>query len=306
MRLKAATIIAAILCLGIGSATPQPRRADSVAKSAGQAKQDRSDKQAPAGHSVPVVNPAAASNPSEQRPAVATPDKQQTNDQSVTVQSLPSLNVPRDWVDYSQVILTVVVLGLAIWQIVLLTQTVKATETAANAAAMSANVARDALYLLEGANIQLQESILDIPEKPISPMDALWNAVLTLKWRNYGRSMAKDFVPDINLGLENMPVRNADQQTPVVVAPGQTVSYGYRKLGEYFSPDEMNLVLAGTVKLCFWGTIKYSDVFGQSTTLEIGAEWVHGTNAFKWTKQVETRIAPQPKQGQPRQKQDQP
>jgi hypothetical protein len=175
-----------------------------------------------------------------------------------------------------------------------MTGTLQETKRSADAAERSAGFARDALYLLEGASIQLQESVLEISEdEQMTFTSKMWNAALTLKWRNYGRSVAKDFVPDIVIGLEGAPVLGDPKHTPVVVAPGQTVSYGFRRLGDYFTPDEMRLVIEARAKLMFWGSVQYTDVFGQRTTLEVAAEWVHGTNSFGWIKHVETRVAPE-------------
>jgi hypothetical protein len=168
------------------------------------------------------------------------------------------------------------------------------TRNTALAATRSAELSRDALYLLEGANVQLEESIFDVPAHASSELDAIWNSVLTLKWRNYGRSAAKNFVADVNLGILGMSIEeDAKRQPEVVIAPDQTISHGFGRLGDLLPPDAINLVALGGMPLTYWGTASYIDVFGRRTTLEVRAEWVRGTTAFKNTHHAETRTPPE-------------
>ena len=126
--------------------SPQPRRPDSVAEPADGRQQKGNAQQGAPAQSSTGAQALQPANGGDQTPAVARPNEQQATNQSVTVRSLPPVSIEPDWVNYAQIGLTLVVLGLGVWQLVLLRRTVKATEDAATAATDSAKTAQKNVY----------------------------------------------------------------------------------------------------------------------------------------------------------------
>ncbi len=156
--------------------------------------------------------------------------------------------------------------------------------------------AREALYLLEGASLQLQEATFDAPENTNNAPEHIrlkW-ARVNLKWRNYGRSIAKDVLIDFHLGFdESQELRPPTLTQPeIVIAPGQTNTYGFDPLIHLFTEDQVKEILNGTLPLRFWGYVKYSDVFGRSVRVDAAGVWLVGQNLFAWTRYVETELTP--------------
>lgn len=170
------------------------------------------------------------------------------------------------------------------------------TRKAANAAKDSAAAAKDALYLLEGASVQLQEAHLDLPENPSSPIETMWNSTVTIKWRNYGRSIALSFIDDVDVTFNGTRKPGETRSaTELVIAPTQTLARTTPILGTLLTPDEVRAVSDDRARLGFEGTASYKDAFGRTTTIEVAAEWAHGTQRFRWTRYSSIQTDPRNK-----------
>jgi hypothetical protein len=123
------------------SPAPQPRRTDSVAQPTNKPHQASGAEQKPTTPAPPIIKAIQPEDTSKQGPDVARQNEQQAKDQTVTVRSLPVIETSRDFVDYSQIVLTLLLIFIAVWQIRLLRRTLVATERAADAAVKNADAA---------------------------------------------------------------------------------------------------------------------------------------------------------------------
>jgi hypothetical protein len=144
----------------------------------------------------------------------------------------------------------------------------------AKAATLSANISRDALYLTQAADIQLDETIWEPKDKP--PMPTLPEATITLRFKNLGHTAAHNVILDFALGITGTPVvPDFPPNPPVSIAAGQTVPYGFKPLMFIFSHvDDLISVAKGDRVMRVWGTITYDDVFGRHVKLRLGYTWI--------------------------------
>ena len=154
---RVASVIAALLATGtIALAAqsqppaPEPRRTDRVTDPAENAETGSNSQEEPSAAPA-IAEPFASGNAQQEGAQVTAPDEQQPHDQSVTVRSLPTIQVGRGWIDYSQIGLTLLLIALGVWQLVLLRRTVRETRKAADAATKSADVAERSLLHLNRA-----------------------------------------------------------------------------------------------------------------------------------------------------------
>lgn len=158
----------------------------------------------------------------------------------------------------------------------------RAAVTAAAAAKVSADVARDALYLTESADIQLVETTFD---RVYTANEGMYRATLTTIWRNFGRSAAKNVVFDLVFGIPGRPVGTSHSlptTPPVSIAANQTTTFGFEPLGRIMVLDDVQLVHQAKEQLRLWGTVEYDDIFDRHHRLRVGATWNHGTDSFSW------------------------
>jgi hypothetical protein len=135
--------------------SPNLGRTKDVTKITSQPKQNSQPDQkiAASPAPLPTSQPLTTGNTGKESPVITRPNEQKATEQSITVRSLPPLDTRRDWIDYTQIGLTLLLFAVAIWQIVLLRHTLRATTTAAkaaraNASAASANARATEAYVI--------------------------------------------------------------------------------------------------------------------------------------------------------------
>jgi len=175
--------VAFVFVAACASAEPQkPEGADSVAS------QSKEAKTATGNPATPGTQPAGAPpNATEDTKADATKvggsGNNQPQNQSVSIERMPPLDIPRDAIDYTQLLLTVVVLALTIGQIIYSHKSTDAATKAANAAQKSADVARDALVLTQRGRLSVERAKVEFRKFDEAPQIRLH---VTITFRNVG------------------------------------------------------------------------------------------------------------------------
>ncbi|MEQ1898724.1 MAG: hypothetical protein ABL971_15220 [Vicinamibacterales bacterium] len=97
------------------------------------------------------------------------------------------MEIERDWLDWASLFVTGILLGVAVWQIVLLRQTLRATELAAHAASKSADVAAAAYQLTDRPWLQVRAAI----DGPLTFTTTAATLRIKIVVKNLGRSAAQ-------------------------------------------------------------------------------------------------------------------
>lgn len=135
-------MIAPILLVAALALQPLPGGTKGIAQASSQSQEKGKGQQQPPAQTVaPTPNQTKASNASPETAQIAARDQQQATEQTVSVRSIPPVDTRRDWIDYTQIVFTFVLIAVAIWQITLLRETLTATTTAAQAARDNATAA---------------------------------------------------------------------------------------------------------------------------------------------------------------------
>jgi hypothetical protein len=155
-------------------------------------------------------------------------------------------------------------IGILIWQTVLIRRS-------ANAAIIAAKVARDTLYLTQAADVHI-EGVNIYPKSPLSS-----STVITVAVKNHGRTKAKKFTNDLTLGIKGQTTRPSDPRVDIEVeiGAGQPFEIGFDPLGKNFNPRTLAMILEGKIRLQFWGTIRYRDIFGRGYVIDCEGTYNH-------------------------------
>jgi hypothetical protein len=258
------------------SSKPQPRRADGVANPANGRQQNRDANQAGTTQAPPAVQPLQPANASQQTPAVTRQNEQQAREQPVTVRSIPSLDVRKDWADYSQLVFTLLLFAVAIWQIWLLHQTVDATQTAAKAAKDSAETATAVLNMTHRPRLAIRHVVVQGIGHDGRVGNKLSNGYILVT--NVGALRATlqyvyaDWLYAETLPIENPALNAPDNSTEPVIMPTASfkrIPIPDREIttGEYIHIN--NMVEAGSANfqdevgsLFLFGYLKFTDTIG--------------------------------------------
>jgi hypothetical protein len=166
------------------------------------------------------------------------------------------LLVQRDTLDYAGVILSVLVIGLAVVQIYLLRGTLKATTAAANAAQLSAGVARDTLHITQRAYLHIsavQFATFGVGQRPTLIIQVSNGGHLPASVTEWGNVLYTDEgLPDPYTGetLQWLP------QTGIV-APGHKVTMSAQVQSDPFTEAEWARIQTGDYQLAIFGALRY-------------------------------------------------
>jgi hypothetical protein len=269
-------LIAAVIfgCLGLSAqndVSPNPRRSQSVANNS-TPKQDskNSDQNPPISNSV--INTAKPENTSRKSPEITSESNQQPKEQVVTVKNLPILSISRDVLDYSGLILTVLLIGIAIWQIVLLKRTIRATEATVK-------------IMKDTAERQLRAYVLPSRAQRVINQGATKAGVLSrvsVDLKNSGQTPAYDCVAFLGIG-----VFETGKATPLVLPQDMPVSQSVLAAGEKLelggelralTQEEEIRVAACVQEIHIYGKATYRDAFGIQRSTEFNlfctGEWL--------------------------------
>jgi len=294
--------------------TPEPRRTDSITQAPDKPQKPSDAKQQPATVSAPVTQSGQPADASKQSPVVTTKNERQTTEQTVSVRSLPTIDTRRDWVDFSQILLTLFLLGIAIWQIVLLKRTVDATKNAANAAKDNATAASDnAAAAVESARTaaaalathkEIERAYISLTHQKVfinymgttdglrgPDMSRPYSIGLTVVVRNTGRTPGdllggfigwrigeSPGIPDVTRVLNNL--------TPAFLLATKTVSFGLTIREDAEAMERLIVRRDGSDHLWLIGEVDYADRFGQLHTAGYGRRFNPDPPSFVFTSET--------------------
>lgn len=226
---------------------PQPGGANRTADATGTSQQPSATNETPARPDAAEPKTAPPSNATDDSTRVAVPDKKQAEDQFVTVRRLPRIDVAKDWIDYSQIALSLILLAVQVVQLIFLGQTVAATEAAAKAAKESADIAMAAS---DKPSIHFQEQFLQ---------EQVDNIVI--RWRNYGQRPATRVqfsyaVTVIDMRTGEIISNDAISDHQTVIDSKQTITHVSGGLPSY------QQIVIGEHALFLSGRVLYGNEFG--------------------------------------------
>jgi hypothetical protein len=135
-----------------------------------------------------------------------------------------------------------------------------ATEEAAKAASLSANLAKTALQLSERADVLVDKMGMD-SKAPISV-----GSKVIVELRNFGRTTAKKVRTELHFKTKT-GVQNASK--PLALAAGQPVTIMAEILPADWTKDDLfNYINSGNDKFIVGLSVYYDDTFGFSHTVE--------------------------------------
>lgn len=274
MKYLALTVFLAI----VQAAAPVPRKTPDAPASGNQAiEKDSSTKQTPPNPALPVKD-ASSSHP----------DKQSSNtppnaDAGKTILISESTSVPmphKDWWDKAYVVFTGLLVLVGSIGIRYALRTLKAVERqalsmrrqtthlkiAANAARNSAEFAERATKASERADILLVAASIS----PLGPVTG--DSQLKVRYKNFGRTRAKDVRFKIELLIEGLNLAKGNLQLPAMnMGAGQDQTITFQTFRECLALPLFKEIVGGERTLRFVASAVYEDVFGDSyTTMDIG------------------------------------
>src|SRR5712691_1960413 len=165
----------------------------------------------------------------------------------------------KDWWDHANVIFTGLLVLIGIIGVWLALRSLKATETAANAAAKSAEVADRTLHLTQAADVHIVGVNLE-------PKALTMDTVVSVVVRNYGRTRAVNFTNNLILGIKGLPLGPTQPRSDIGVTLGARQPYNlvFDPLRNRLTTEGLAMVLGGQAVLQIWGSLRYRDVFGKA------------------------------------------
>ena len=150
----------------------------------------------------------------------------------------------------------------------------------ADAAALSAHTARDIVSLAEAADVDV-EAIYCSPRGAFS-----LDTVLTLRYRNSGRTRANNFQSSFFVGIPAQPIKERTVSAGAVSAAsisadasipgGATATVGdvLSKNSDSIPPAQtFQKIVAGQLKFGIWGYVRYTDVLGEKHQKHFDYVW---------------------------------
>jgi hypothetical protein len=172
------------------------------------------------------------------------------------------------WSNWALVVVTVLAVWAAFKTLGDLKEQTAAAQNAAEEAKRSAGFAQNAVMVSERADILLEgASILPSASEVIDG-----DARLVLRYKNFGRTRAKDARFKAEMFIEGVTLTSAETALPVMtVGAGQDRMIGFQSFRECLTQITFMQILEGKIKLWFVASVVYEDVFGASyTTRDVG------------------------------------
>lgn len=166
----------------------------------------------------------------------------------VIVQSLPRIEVRRDWIDYTQLGLTIILIGTTI--------------SAGFVAYLAFANERNAVRLTQRADVLV--GAIGISPSHI-PAVLGTGTTITVQFKNFGPTRASDVRIDTQLLVQGVPDKHPDMPPlpALVIGPGETMSSSFATLEKLFDQDIITKVSKGDIPLYLNATVDYTDVFGK-------------------------------------------
>lgn len=135
-----------------------------------------------------------------------------------------------------------------------------ATETAANAAKKSADLAETTMRVIEAPDLFLDKAGL-VPAGPITP-----DSYVALGVKNFGGSRAKNVRSFIKLIIPNVPETELSTET-FSLGRGGTQVIRFLTFKETLNRETFDKIVRDEISVRFSGDISYEDVFGETYIL---------------------------------------
>jgi hypothetical protein len=142
-----------------------------------------------------------------------------------------------------------------------------ATETAANAAKKSAEVAEMALKLGERADVLLNAVALTMDPTVLSTNSAInIYSRVNMEFKNFGRTRAQNVRCLIGLIIPGVP-ETVPPREPFILGPGATQLLTFEQFSATMTQKTYQDIAGGVIDLKFAGTVTYEDIFGESHSI---------------------------------------
>lgn len=237
---------------------PEPRRPVNLADAANEPNNTGSSTEKQSADAPPGTQARSASDASEHGREVTGDHERQPSEQAVRISSLPAIDLQKDGLDWATFIMTFIVMGIAVWQIVLLRRSVISGERATAATEKSLDLTR------------LQQRAWVGPSSVEMHVAATGLIRCSIRVVNSGGTPAKRcrawarIVPvtkEHPLMFEKSD--DAAHASAFILHPGRDITlavHGKRPL----SGDDFAAVLRRIVTVYVYGRIDYADVFGRA------------------------------------------
>jgi len=243
--------------------------------------QQNSDRAKP---NAPSASPTQASTEAPNKPSTNPPAKEKPE---------------RDWFDYVTLALTAVLAVTAIFGTCYAVQTLRAIQHEARIAvgalkesgklARAAKTSADALT--DAANFaktttkdsERADILMDAASIVLSPSGVLdGDARLVLRYKNFGRTRAKDVHFRAEMIIEGVTLKSAQTEQPVMtMGAGQEQTIGFQTFRECLTQVTFTQIVQGKIKLLFVASVVYDDVFGSSYTTRDAGIFDYRTFRFR-------------------------
>jgi hypothetical protein len=141
------------------------------------------------------------------------------------------------------------------------------TETAANAAKKSAEVAEMALKLAERGDVLLNAVSLTMDPTVVSTNTAIHPySRVSMEFKNFGRTRAQNVRCLIGLVIPGVP-ETVPPREPFILGPGATQLLTFETFKATLTQKTYEDIASGVIDLKFAGTVSYEDIFGESHTI---------------------------------------
>jgi len=287
--------------IGVVSAqeSPRPRRPNEITDGSKEAQSNRQSEPPTMALSVDTAN----ANTGPPATAIAAHDEKETQDQPVTVRGMPVIDVSRDWIDYTQWIVTLILLVFGIYNVILVERTLVATKIAAIAAKTSA----DAQILAERAYLDFAHTRAGFRKQDNG------DYLVVMNIKNCGNTPCA-----VDRGWVRVFADLAEQGHlfwPMM--PDQEIPGGFLVAGKHYetgvtiklTQEQLVQLHSGRLYLVAW--VNYVDAFNQQHRVGYARFlWVlpNGTIMLAWNRESPRYNYDMPidKHGQPHQQQGQP
>lgn len=172
------------------------------------------------------------------------------------------------WSNWALVLVGGVAAWIALGTLADVKEQAVAAKISAEAAKKSADFAQKAVMISERADILL-DGVAVVPSRT-GIIDG--DAQLKLRYKNFGRTRAKDVRLKAQMLIEGMQLTNATQELPtLVMGVGQEQTISFQSFGECLTEATFSSIMQGKITLRFEAWAAYEDVFGASyTTRDVG------------------------------------
>lgn len=151
---------------------------------------------------------------------------------------------------------------------------------AAEAAKKSADVAESSLHLAERADVLLEGASFEHGRV----MD-MRDSKVVLRFKNFGRTKAKNVKLTLNLIVEGVPPTDSTQTPSVTIGAGDTCPISSQRFVEFMSQETAQGIFLGKTPLRFEASAVYQDIFDEHHRSCYSGTLDRATDVFRVDKQ---------------------